>query len=57
MQKEGRVNLDREGRAGDVGEVSPSELPFVLGFGRCGDSIGSVTVEEGSAVSFSLTSF
>lgn len=51
------MNLDREGRAGDLGEVSPSELPLGLGFGRCGDSISSVTVEKGSAVSFSLTFF
>lgn len=36
MRKEGRVNLEREGRAGDLGEMSLSELPLVLGFG-CGD--------------------
>ena len=37
MEKVGRMNLEREGRAGNLGEMSISELPFFLGFGRCGD--------------------
>lgn len=37
MGNEGRVNLEKEGGAGDLGETSRSKLPLVLGFGRCGD--------------------